>query len=63
MSHRKSNRDSAKKKHHPLLENEVMASHLQALLTSAIFNQQAPYRQLGHLKNTVSGDRSSTHQS
>ncbi len=50
MSHRKSNRDHAKKKHHPLLENEVMASHLQALLTPAIFNQQALYRQLGRSK-------------
>lgn len=63
MSHRKSNRDRAKKKHHPLLENEVMASRLQALLTPAIFNQEAPYRQLEHLKNTVLGDCSSTHQS
>lgn len=52
MSQRKTNRDHAKKKHHPLVENEVIASHLQALLTPAIFNQQALYRQLG-LRNRI----------
>ncbi len=52
MSRKKTNRDHAKKKHHPLLENEVMVSHLQALLTPAIFNQQALYRQLG-LRNRI----------
>jgi hypothetical protein len=34
------------------VENEVMASHLQALLTPAIFNQQSFYRQLG-LRNRI----------
>jgi hypothetical protein len=52
MSLRKTNRDHAKKKHHPLIENEVITSHLQALLTPAIFNQQALYRQLG-LRNRI----------
>lgn len=52
MSCRKTNRDHAKKKHHPLIENEVIASHLQALLSPAIFNQQALYRQLG-LRNRI----------
>jgi hypothetical protein len=52
MSQRKTNRDHAKKKHYPLVENEVIASHLQALLTPAIFNQQALYRQLG-LRNRI----------
>lgn len=52
MSNRKTNRDHAKKKHHPLIENEAIASHLQALLSPVIFNQQAMYRQLG-LRNRI----------
>ncbi len=52
MSRRKTNRDHAKKKHHPLIENEVIASHLQALLSPAILKQQALYRQLG-LRNRI----------
>ncbi len=52
MSNRKKNRDHAKKKHHPLIENEAIVSHLSNLLSPAIFNQQALYRQLG-LRNRI----------
>lgn len=52
MKTKKKNRDHAKKKHHPLMENEVIASHLSELLSPAIFNQQALYRQLG-LRNRI----------
>ena len=52
MSSKKTNRDHGKKKHHPLIESEAMASHLKALLSPAIFNQQALYRQLG-MRNRI----------
>ena len=52
MSSKKTNRDYAKKKHHPLIESEAMAFHLQALLSPTIFNQQALYRQLG-MRNRI----------
>ena len=47
MSSKKTNRDHGKKKHHPLIESEAMASPKQELVSPAIFNQQALYRQLG----------------
>ena len=48
----KKNRDHAKKKHHPLMSNEVIESHLGDLLTPLIFNQQGLYRSLG-LRNRI----------
>lgn len=47
MKGSKTNRDHAKKKHRPMAEDEVIASHLEALVTPAITSQQAFYRQLG----------------
>ena len=52
MSRTKTNRDHAKKKHHPLPENDVIATHIEQLLTPAIYTQQAYYRQLG-LRNRL----------
>ena len=49
---KKINRDHAQKKHHPLMENEAIISHLSDLLTPLIFNQQALFRSLG-LRNRI----------
>lgn len=46
-SSRKLNRDHAKKTQRPMVEDEVIASQLEALLTPAITSQQTYYRQLG----------------
>jgi hypothetical protein len=46
-SSRKSNRDHAKKKQRPMVEDEVIASQLEQLLTPAITAQENYYRQLG----------------
>jgi hypothetical protein len=43
----KTNRDHAKKTHRPMMEEEVIASQLSALLTPAITSQENYYRQLG----------------
>ena len=43
----RSNRDHAKKKHRPMVEDEEIASQLEALLTPAITSQENYYRQLG----------------
>ena len=43
----KTNRDHAKKTHRPMVEEEVIASQLSALLTPAITSQENYYRQLG----------------
>ncbi len=43
----RSNRDHAKKKHRPMVEDEAIASQLKALLTPAITSQENYYRQLG----------------
>ncbi len=43
----RSNRDHAKKKHRPMVEDEEIASQLEALLTPAITAQENYYRQLG----------------
>ena len=43
----KTNRDHAKKTHRPMVEEEVIASQLSALLTPAITSQVNYYRQLG----------------
>ncbi len=48
MSKRKNcNRDHAQKHNTPTLDNEVIANHLEALLTPAIAAQQKYYKQLG----------------
>ena len=39
-------------KHHPLMENEAIVTHLSDLLTPLIFNQQASYQSLG-LRNRI----------
>lgn len=44
---RKTNRDHAKKKQRPLVEDEVIAEQLERLLTPAITNQENYYRKLG----------------
>ncbi len=44
---RKTNRDHAKKTQRPLVEDQVIASQLEALLTPAITSQENYYRQLG----------------
>ena len=46
-SSRKTNRDHAKKKHRPMVEDEVIAEQLERLLTPAITNQENYYRKLG----------------
>ncbi len=43
----RSNRDHAKKKHRPMVEDETIAQQLEDLLTPAIASQQGYYRQLG----------------
>ena len=43
----KTNRDHAKKTHRLMVEEEVIASQLSALLTPAITSQEKYYRQLG----------------
>ena len=43
----RSNRDHAKKKHRPMVEDGAIASQLEALLTPAITAQENYYRQLG----------------
>lgn len=42
----RSNRDHAKKQHRPMLEDETIASEIEALLTPAITRQEKYYRQL-----------------
>ena len=49
---KKINRDHAKKKNHPLMENDAIVSHLSDLLTPLIFQQQALFRSLG-LRNRI----------
>jgi Transposase DDE domain len=44
---RKTNRDHAKRKQRPMVEDEAIASQLEALLTPAITAQENYYRQLG----------------
>jgi hypothetical protein len=44
---RPTNRDHAKKAHRQMVEEEVIASQLEALLTSTITSQENYYRQLG----------------
>jgi hypothetical protein len=44
---RKTNRDHVKKAHRPMVEEEVIASQLEALLTPTITSQENYYRQLG----------------
>ena len=44
---RKTNRDHAKKKQRPMMEDEASASQLEDLLTPAITSQENYYRQLG----------------
>jgi hypothetical protein len=46
-SSRKTNRDHAKKKQRPMVEDEVIAQQLEQLLTPAITSQENYYRQLG----------------
>lgn len=46
-NNRKLNRDHAKKTQRPMVEDEVIANQLEALLTPAITNQENYYRQLG----------------
>lgn len=43
----RSNRDHAKKKQRPMVEDQVIASQLEALLTPSITAQENYYRQLG----------------
>jgi hypothetical protein len=47
VKNQKTNRDHAKKTHRPMVEEEVIASQLSALLTPAITSQENYYRQLG----------------
>ena len=44
---RKLNRDHAKKTQRPMVEDEVIASQLEALVSPAITSQENYYRQLG----------------
>ena len=44
---RKTNRDHAKKTQRPMVEDEIIADQLEALLTPAITRQENYYRQLG----------------
>ena len=46
-SSRKTLLDHAKKKHRPMVEDEVIALQLEKLLTPAITNQENYYRKLG----------------
>ena len=43
---RTTNRDHAKKKQRPMVEDELIAQQLEALLTPAMLNQENSYRQL-----------------
>ena len=43
---KKTNRDHAKKKHRPMVEDTVIAEQLERLLTPAITNQENYYRKL-----------------
>jgi hypothetical protein len=43
---RKTNRDHAKKKQRPMIEDEVIATQLEQLLTPALTAQENYYRQL-----------------
>jgi hypothetical protein len=49
---RKTNRDHAHQKQRPMIEDEVIASQLEALLTPAITSQENYYRQLG-MRQTI----------
>jgi hypothetical protein len=44
---KKTNRDHAKKKQRPMVEDQVIAEQLERLLTPAITNQENYYRKLG----------------
>jgi hypothetical protein len=44
---RKTNRDHAKKKQRPMVEDRVIAEHLTALLTPTITSQSKFFRELG----------------
>ena len=44
---RKTNRDHAKRKQRPMMEDEAISEQLEALLTPAITTQENYYRQLG----------------
>ena len=44
---RKTNRDHAKKTQRPMVEDEVIAQQLEALITPAITRAENYYRQLG----------------
>ncbi len=44
---KKTNRDHAKKKQRPMVEDEVIAEQLERLLTPAMTNQENYYRKLG----------------
>ncbi len=46
-NNRKLNQDHAKKTQRPMVEDEVIANQLEALLTPAITAQENYYRQLG----------------
>lgn len=43
----RTNRDHAKKKHRPLVDDEAIAQQLEDLLTPAITSQEHYYRSLG----------------
>ena len=43
----KQNSDHAQRHHTPTIDNEVIAKHLEALLTPAVFARQKYYKQLG----------------
>ena len=43
----KQNSDHAQRHHTPTIDNEVIAKHLEALLTPAVFAGQKYYKQLG----------------
>ncbi len=46
-NNRKLNRDHAKKTQRPMVEDEVIANQLEALVTPAVTAQENYYRQLG----------------
>jgi hypothetical protein len=52
-SSRKTNLDHAKKKHRPMVEDEVIAEQLERLLTPAITNQENYYRKLGQARSDI----------
>jgi hypothetical protein len=47
---RKTNRDHAKKKQRPMVEDRVIAEHLTELLTPTITSQSKFFRELGLLR-------------